>query len=204
MITRRHIFIIASISHIIWMALGAGISLLLVFSTGGHPPGIILLPLVLPVWIIGHGAIWGIAWLAGKGRTHGGGSSWPPVLLLALIGSGVAAAIGIIQLSGTILLGTFYPFRGVILWTATLAFWSAHGVNFAGLLLRRPWSRELSALLCVVWAAVPIWQVLDHLLRGRQIDLVAGLQITGLVAPFCALTVYLLVSKRVLAFLHRR
>ena len=113
-----------------------------------------------------------------------------------MIGSGVAAAIGIIQVAGTLLLGTWYPFQGGALWAITLAVWSAHGVSFIGLLLRRAWSRTLSALLSLGWVAVLVWQIVDGISRDHRIDPVESLVITGLAALFLALGLYLLVSKR--------
>ena len=65
-------------------ALAAAVCLILVFSSGGHPPVAILLPVVIPLWIVGHGAIWGIRRLAELG-TAGSTSLVLQTVLPALI-----------------------------------------------------------------------------------------------------------------------
>jgi uncharacterized membrane protein YbhN (UPF0104 family) len=116
------------VAHAVWAALAVLVSLLLIFGGKGHPPPIILLPLVIIVWVVGHFAVWGVEWLAVKGRrgasgTEREGKSWPVGLKLALVGTGIGAAVGMLQIVVTAFLGKMYPFHDATLWTIMMAMW---------------------------------------------------------------------------------
>ena len=162
------------IAHLVWAGIAVGLTALLVFFGGeGHPPGIILLPVVWGVWLLGHGALWASRRLALEGRSRtrssmDGGLKWPPGLFLFTIGTGFATAVGLLPLVMTVAGTGGDRFRDP-LWAIMAAIWLVHGVCFVGLLLRRGWSRLLAALLCFGWAALLIAQFVDHVLRDLPI-----------------------------------
>jgi len=193
-------------AQVAWAVFALSVSGILIFSGGGHPPPIVLLPLVIVIWIVGHIAIWGIAALAAHGRRYGPVAQrerpWPTGLKLALIGTAIGAFVGILQACGTVFLGKLYPYRDATLWTTMMTVWLFHGACFLGLLLRRPWSRMLSTLVVFGWALLSIWQIADHLLRGQRVD-IAGLMILGTATVFLILFgVYLATSSSVKSFLN--
>ncbi len=194
------------VAHAAWAVLAVALSLFLAFTKGGHPPLIFLLPPVLVVWVVGHFAIWGVRWLAAKGRrlasgTAGEGRPWPVGLRLALLGTGVGTSIGVFQLLMTALQGELYPFHYASLWAVMLAVWLVHGACFAGLLLRRRWSRFMGAMLAFGWAMLLASQIAEHLPRGASSD-TAGLLIAfGMMVVILLFGLHLAASREVKSFL---
>ena len=103
-------------AHTTWAVLAVVVSLLMIFTINkGHPPLIVFLPLVILVWVAGHLAIWGVAWLVVKGRrvasgTESEGRSWPLGLRLAVIGTGILTSAGVFHILVTGYLGRLYPY----------------------------------------------------------------------------------------------
>jgi hypothetical protein len=196
------------IAHAAWAAVCIIGSVLLVLTgRTGHPPAIILLPVVLVAWAVGHGLIWGVQRLADKGRrtvaqTATDGQRWPLALRLAAIGTGSAALVGVTQIVGTLLKGSLYPFRHACGWWAMLVVWVVHAACFAGLLLRQSWSRLLSATLAFGWAALLGLQVAQHLAPGASSDTAGVLIAIALMAVLVLLGRYLASSSKIKSFLR--
>lgn len=192
-------------AHAAWALVCIGLALALVIGgRGGHPPAIVLLPIVLAAWAVGHGLIWATLRLAQAGRREradaSGDPRWPLPLRLTAVGTAVAALVGVVQLLGTVATGEWYPFRHPGEWAAMLVVWLAHGTCFAGLLLRRRWSRHGCAALCAGWAALLGLQAVDGF-RSNAAD-VAGLLVAGaLVVLLLLLGTYLVLSSKVRAVL---
>ena len=192
-------------AHLVWAALALGLSLLLVFGGDqGHPPAILFLPLVLVIWCIGHVALWGIAWLAARGRRAGGTTegprnAWPPGLIVALVGTGGVSFLGLFQLVVSLGLRGWYPFEGA-LWAIAFLIALAHAAGFVGILLRRAWARPTVAALSVGWALLLAWQVIDQFAGGHRID-AGGLAVVLIgIAVLSGLAIHLWVSRRIRAF----
>lgn len=192
------------IAHGVWGAFGFSICLLLVFAGGGHPPPIIFVPVVAAVWAVGHAAIWAAGRIAARGRRSasegvGGVASWPLGLKFALALTAFAGAIGLIQVIGSIFMTELYPFRLPGLWAITMAIWITHGACFAGLLLRKLWSRLLCAAVALGWAALLAMQIGDHVLRGSPIDTTELVIVVVMILLLTLFGYYLATSKRVRA-----
>lgn len=163
------------VAHLSWAGIGVAASVFLIFFGGeGHPPGIVLLPVVWVVWVLGHGVLWAVRRLAARGRMRAlysddGGRGWPAALILAAVGTGTTTAVGLFPLAVRIFESSEGRFRDP-LWAIMIAIWLAHGVCFVGLLMRRAWSRTFVALLCFGWAALLVAQFVDHLARGSRIQ----------------------------------
>lgn len=188
-------------AHLVWAVISLVACAVLIFSGGGHPPPIVFLPVVVAVWMAGHGALWGIAKLAGKGtaRAHGEkveADGWPLALKFVILVTGVAAGFGVMQLTVSMFLGKTYPFPGA-LWGITMALWVVHGAVFCGLLLRRRWSKATSALIFIGWAMLLLFQMVDYLAKGQRIDVMELGLAAALVAVLVAFGVYLLRSRRI-------
>jgi hypothetical protein len=194
------------IAHLIWAVVGLAASgFLIAFGGQGHPPGIILLPVVWVAWLLGHGGLWMVRRLATRGRSRalrlsGDASRWPPGLILAALGTGIATATGVFPL----LLSAAQWREGRFLeplWIVMAVTWLAHGICFLGLLLRRGWSRVFAALLCFGWAVLLVAQFVDHLARGSRIqtgELVIAAVLIGVGVVFGW---HLLASQRIRDFL---
>jgi hypothetical protein len=138
--------------------------------------------------------------LAAKGRwnaarTAAENQPWPVGLRLALVGTGAAALFGICQVVGTLMQGGWYPYHDAGLRAAILAVWLAHAACFAGLLLRQPWSRLLSATLATGWALLLGTQIAEQLAAAASTDTAGVLVAAGLMALFFAFAAYLCVAQ---------
>jgi hypothetical protein len=176
--------------HAVWAAIGVCVSVLLIFTGGGHPPPIVFLPVVVVIWIVGHVAIWGSGWLVERGRhaairSKRERASWPVSLRFILVGTGVATCVGLFQIAVTVLRGKLYPF---------------HGACFAGLLLRRPWSRLASMSLVFAWAFLFAAHIVEQVIRGHRMEAAALALIGGAVLLLLWLGFQLATSSRVKAF----
>jgi hypothetical protein len=193
------------IAHAAWAAacIAAGV-LLVLTGRHGHPPAIILLPLVLVAWAAGHGIIWcTLRLLAAGGRRIAVATDrprWPPALRALAVGTGLAAVLGVVQLVGTVMTGGWYPFRRASEWAAMLLVWAAHGACFAGLLLRRGWSRRLGAILAFLWAALLCVQIIEHVRSGVP-GVAEPLIIAALIGLLLILGAHLLYSRRIRSFM---
>lgn len=195
--------------HAVWAALSAVVCLFLIFTgQTGHPPPIVLVPYVLVAWGIGHGFVWAGQRLAAKGRNasafgDAAEKSWPIGLRLALVGTGVAALVGILQVVGAALKRQWYPYPEAGLWVTMLFVWLLHAASFAGLLMRRRWSRLSSATLVVGWAVLLGKQLAEQLTQVTVTDTTGVLIAAGLIVLLLLFAAYLAWSREVRAFLVR-
>lgn len=192
-------------AHAAWAAVGV-IACLLLVLTGrkGHPPAIILLPLVLVAWAVGHVLIWGAMRLAAAGRRSGAaaanGQGWPFGLRVAVVCTGAAAVVGVVQVVGTVMTGRWYPFQHAGEWAALLLVWMVHAACFAALLLRRRWSRLLSAALAFGWAALLGVNVAENLTRSASSDITGALIAVALVVSLLVFGTHLVSSSKARSF----
>ena len=194
------------IAHLVWGTLNFAICALLALSKGGHPPAIAFLPLVAIVWAVGHAAIWAAGRIAARGRriasvAGNGARAWPPGLIVVLVLTGLAGAIGIIQLVVSVAMRELYPSGPLGIWGLTMAIWIAHGACFAGVLSRKRWARYLSTVLALGWIALLAVQIVDHLVHARRIEPLEMTIAAGLVLILAAFASHLMTSKRIRPFL---
>lgn len=195
--------------HFAWAGVAVAACLTLVLGPQrGHPPPIALVPAVVLAWLTGHVVIWALSWMYRKGQSPvpspGAASErWPLVLVVSAVGTAAGAIVGLLQLLGSAVNQRWYPFSDPALWTASLLACSAHAVCLAGLLLRRPWSRALSALLALGWALLLGAQVVEHAATPAFLASLENLLAIGLLALLVALAGSLLVSRSVRAFFER-
>lgn len=78
--------------HLVWAALAIAASAVLVTSKGGHPPAIILLPVVLVAWVLGHSFLALVHHAIRRQGTRLGdtaASRWPiPIVALLVVAAG--------------------------------------------------------------------------------------------------------------------
>ena len=196
-------------AHAAWAAIAITVSLFMIFTKQrGDPPVMVLVPLVLKIWAVGHFVIWAVQWLAARGRrivSQSGGERkpWPIGLRLALIGTGVPALIGIFQLLMSGLQRKWYPFLDAGLWGVMLAVWLVHGVCFVGMLLRHQWSRVVSAMLSFGWALLLASQISEHLSPRVSSDTAELLIAVVLMVILFLFGLYLAWSRKVKSFFKR-
>jgi hypothetical protein len=116
-----------------------------------------------------------------------------------LIGTGLVSCQGLVQAGGTLLLSNWYPFAGT-LWVVAMAVSLAHGACFVGLLLRRPWSRPVTAALSIAWSLLLVWQISEQLVHGYRINLAEYAILFVGIALLSFLGYHILSSRRIKAF----
>jgi hypothetical protein len=122
-----------------------------------------------------------------------------PSLSIALMGTGAASSLGLLQLVMSVFFRSRYPFRDAF-WPIMMIAWLAHGVCFAGLLLRRAWSQWASATVCVGWALLLAWQILEAMLRGSRINSGGLLLAIARVTLLTALGYHIQTSEKIQEF----
>ena len=197
------------LAHALWAALSAIVCLFLIFTgQTGHPPPIVLVPYVLVAWGAGHGFIWVAQRLAAKGRSvsadaDAAAKSWPIGLRVALVGTGGAALIGLVQVVGTVLKQEWYPYRETGLWVTMLFVWLAHATSFAGLLMRKRWSGLSSATLALGWTVLLGKQIAEQLTQAAATDTTGVLIAAGLMLLLLLFAAHLAWSREARSFLVR-
>lgn len=196
-------------AHLACAALAILVSVaLVVVPQRGHPPPLVLVPVILLAWPLGHVLIWGLGWLADKGRlgaAHTGVSPahWPVVLMIALVGTGAGSLVGLVQLLGSAVQRRWYPYPESGLWGGMLLVWCVHGLCLVGLLLRRPWSRPLSAAIASGWAVLMGAQVAEHMGQAARAGVAELLLAIGVMVALVVLAVSVVASHASKSFLNR-
>jgi hypothetical protein len=159
--------ILFRILHIVWAILGVIACVILVTSKGGHPPGIILLPIALIFWVVGHVLLWIISKLFARGkklevRTESDVKKWPLSLIILAV-----------FLGGVFIFGSMAIILLIVLendWLsdmpAILALWLPPSLCFIGILLHKSWSRVLAGWGFIGVAMIILYQLVESTLRN--------------------------------------
>ena len=159
--------ILFRILHIVWAILGVIACVILVTSKGGHPPAIILLPIALIFWVVGHILLWIISKLFARGkklevRTEGDVKKWPLSLIILAV-----------FLGGVFIFGSMAIILLIVLendWLsdmpAILALWLPPSLCFIGILLHKSWSRVLAGWGFIGVAMIILYQLVESALRN--------------------------------------
>jgi hypothetical protein len=155
------------ILHIVWALLGVIACVILVTSKGGHPPGIILLPIALIFWVVGHILLWIISKLFARGkksevRTETDVKKWPLFLII------LAVLLGGVFIFGFMAIILFMVLENDWLsgMPAILALWLPPSLCFIGILLHKSWSRLLAGWGFIGVAMIILYQLVESALRN--------------------------------------
>ena len=160
--------ILFRILHIVWAILSVIACVILVTSKGGHPPGIILLPIALIFWVIGHVLLWVISKLFARGkklevRTENDVKKWPLSLII------LAVFFGGVFIFGSMAIILFMVLENDWLsgMPLILALWLPPSVCFIGILLHKSWSRLLAGWGFIAVAMIILYQLVESALRNN-------------------------------------
>lgn len=117
--------VVFRVLHVLWAMPCVVVGIGLATAKGGHPPGIIFVPLVLAAWIVGHLSLGLTQWLLGRGlRAHGfnraSEASWPPAILVCLVSCGIVFLSGLAVITKGVLFDRPLP----AIWWSLIAVWS--------------------------------------------------------------------------------
>ncbi len=168
--------ILFRILHIIWAIVGVIACAILVTSKGGHPPAIILLPIALVFWVVGHLLLWIISKLFVRGKslevpretnteikTETEAKKWPLSLIILAVFLGGVFVFGAMAIILLIVLENDWlsDMPGMF------ALWLPPSVCFIGILLQKPWSRIIAGWGFIVVAIIFFYQIVGSAMHGR-------------------------------------
>ncbi len=160
--------ILFRILHIVWAILGLVASAILVTSKGGHPPAIILLPVVLIFWVVGHLFLWIISKLFARGkklevRKETDVKKWPLSLIILALFFGGIFVFGAMA----IILHMVLENDRLRKLPLMLALWLPPSLCFIGILLQKPWSRIFAGWGFIALAMLYLYQIIGSVMHGR-------------------------------------
>lgn len=183
--------------HIIWVIAAIAVSVMIVQSKGSHPPALVLLPVMVGVWLLGHIILWISQWVVRRSSKSIFADQtmrqrWPPAVVL------VTVSLGLTCFASTIIAIILYIRNNTqdqVVALAVLAAISA--LLFIGLLMRKNWARLMVIVLLLgtaAWVAMEmgqaIWKAYNHPANDWLIA-------SGIVIVLLGLGLHLLKSKRV-------
>jgi hypothetical protein len=185
--------ILFRILHIVWAILGVVACVILVTSKGGHPPGIILLPIAFIFWVVGHLLLWVISKLFARGnklelRTEADVKKWPSSLIILAVFFGGVFIFGSMAIILLIVLENDWLSD----MPAILALWLPPSLCFIGILLHKSWSRVLAGWGFIGVAMIILYQLVESTLRNHTAS------VTEWVIAIAILILNLLIGQHIL------
>ena len=155
--------------HLVWAIFGVGICVLLVTAKGGHPPGIVFVPIAAAIWLFGHVLLWGSRKLAIRGKYLTGSGNiatgkWPPALILLTFLFGIVFIFGLFGIVWQVLFERNWLRELAI----PLAVWIPSSLCFFGILSRQNWSRILVGSGSIVVAVLLLYEMITSFMRGYR------------------------------------
>jgi hypothetical protein len=156
------------IPHIVWAILGVITCVILITSKGGHPPAIILLPIALIFWIVGHLLLWIISKLFVRGKrlevqAESDVKKWPLSLIILAVFSGGVFVFGAMP----IILQIMFENDWLSDMPIMFALWLPPSLCFIGILLQKSWSQILAGWGFVGVAMIILYQLIESALRNN-------------------------------------
>ncbi len=155
--------------HVVWATIGASISVLLATAKGGHPPGIVFVPIAAAIWLVGHILLWGSHKLAIRGKylaesrgiTSG---KWPLAIIFLVFLFGIVFFFGLFGIVWQIL----FERDSLRELAIPLAVWIPSSLCFFGIVLRHDWSRLLAGSGFIVVAIILLYEMIASFMRGYR------------------------------------
>lgn len=197
----RKLFLIL---HGILICIGVYACAVLFNARGGHPPGIIFLPLAAGIWIFLHIFLGVIQKLGSMGvqRVYDAGlepGPWPPALILVVAGCSIIFFNGLTGIAPLIIYRNLSP----ILLALFLGIQAINLACLCGILLRRDWARVLAGGALLLIAALLLLRLAPVLLWGHGLGFIALAYAAALIGASSGLGYYLLTSERIRDFFIR-
>lgn len=190
--------------HIVWAVIGAGICILLATAKGGHPPGLVFVPIAAAIWVAGHVLLWVSRKLAIRGKylsdtRNGAGGKWPLILILLVIIFGVEFIFGLFWIVWQVLFERDWLRELAI----PLAFWIPSSLCFFGILLRQYWARILVGSGFIVIGAIILYEMIASFMRGYRNSNTEWAIVIALFIVLVLFGLYILRSSRIKTFLSK-
>lgn len=152
-----------------WAIFGASVCILLATAKGGHPPGLVFVPIAAVIWLAGHMLLWVSRKLAIRGKNLAGDGNvapgkWPLTIVLLVFMFGIVFIVGLFAIVWQILSERDWLRELAI----PLAVWIPSSLCFFGILLRQDWSRLLAGYGFIFVAVILLYEMVASFMRGYQ------------------------------------
>jgi len=187
--------------HIVWAILGVSICILLATAKGGHPPGLVFVPVAAVIWLTGHVLLWASRKLAIRGRRLAenrniAAGKWPlPIILLTLF-FGFVFFFGVLGIAWQV----FIERDGLRGLAVPLAYWVPSSLCFFGILLRQDWSRILAGSGFMVVAVILLYEMIASFTRGYRNSTTEWVMVIVIFILLTLFGYYILRSSSIKAF----
>jgi hypothetical protein len=190
--------------HTALAIVGAGICILLAATGGGHPPGIVLVPIAAAIWLAVHGLLWVSHKLAIRGKHLADNSNiasgkWPLAIVVLVFITGIVFIFG--------LFGIVWQVLSERNWLRKLpipfAVWIPSSLCFFGILLRQDWSRILAGGGFIIVAVVLLYDLIAGFMRDYRYSIIEWLIFIAIFVLLILLGQYILRSSRIKAFFSK-
>ncbi len=190
--------------HIVWAVIGAGICILLATATGGHPPGLVFVPIAAAIWVAGHVLLLVSRKLAIRGKyladtRNNVGGNWPPILISLVIIFGVVFIFGLFWIVWQVLFERDWMRELAV----PLAFWIPSSLCFFGILLRQNWSRILVGSGFIVVGVILLYEMIASFMRGYRNSTTEWVMVITLFILLVLFGMYILRSSKIKTFLSK-
>ena len=187
--------------HGVWAIIGASSCILLAAATGGHPPGLVFVPVAAAIWLAGHLLLWVSQKLAIRGKRLAenrniASSKWPLTIIFLVLVFGVIFIFG---LFGIIWQGLFERDRLREL-AIPLLYWIPSSLCFFGILLRQDWSRILAGSGFMLVAAILLYEMFASAMRGYRNSTTEWLMVIAIFILLVSFGQFVLRSAKIKAF----
>ena len=187
--------------HAVWAIIGAGSCILLAAAKGGHPPGLVFVPIAAAIWLAGHLLLWASHKLAIHGKNLADSRNiasgrWPVAIVILVLVFGTIFIFG--------LFGIVWQVISEREWLRVLAipllYWIPASLCFFGVLLRQDWSRILAGSGFMLVAAILLYEMAASALRGYRNSTIEWLMVVAIFFILVLFGLYLLRSSKIKAF----
>lgn len=187
--------------HIVWGIVGASVCILLATATGGHPPGLVFVPIAAAIWIAGHVLLWVSHRLAIRGKyladnTNISPAKWPPTIIFLVFLFGIVFIFGLFWIIWQVLFERDWLRELAI----PLAVWIPSSICFFGILLRQDWSRILAGSGFIIVAVILQFEMLASFMRGYRNSTSDWLIVIGIFVVLILFGQHILRSSIIKAF----
>ena len=184
-----------------WAIIGVSVCILLATAKGGHPPGLVFVPIAAVIWLAGHMLLWASRKLAIRGKDladnrNVASGKWPPTIILLVFISGIVFIVGLFAIVWQVLSERDWLRELAI----PLAVWVPSSLCFFGILLRRDWSRILAGSGLIVVAVILLYEMIASLMRGYQNSTTEWVIIIAIFGLLILFGQYILRSSNIKAF----
>lgn len=187
--------------HGVWAIIGAGSCILLAAAKGGHPPGLVFIPVAAVIWLAGHLLLWMSHKLAIRGRYLAEGRStasgkWPLAIIFLVLVFGAVFIFGLLGIIWQVL----FERDALLKSTIPLSYWIPSSICFFGILLRQDWSRILAGSGFLLLAAILLFEMVASAMRAYRNSTTEWAMVIVIFILLVFFGQYLLRSEKIKAF----